>query len=238
MTTRKALALIPARGGSKALPGKNVKPLGGKPLIAWSAETARESGLFQKIILSTDSPEIAAAGRACGLEVPFLRPAEISGDATPMLPVIRHALEHCAKEGFVPDLVVLLQPTSPFRGPNLLRDAARKILDEGWDSVVGVRRVPDAYSPYYLMDIGSDGVLRFLFPEKALTIGRRQDAPGAYKRCGSVFAFSRACLEKYGNIYGERCFPAIATDAEAVNIDDAADWAAAEAFLAGGGHGR
>lgn len=238
MPKPKALALIPARGGSKALPGKNIKLLGGKPLIQWSADSARASGLFERIILSTDSPEIAEVGRRCGLEVPFLRPAEISGDAAPMLPVIRHALEHCAKEGFVPDLIVLLQPTSPFRGPNLLADAARKILEEGWDSVVGVRRVPDAYSPYYLMDIGADGVLRFLFPEKALTIGRRQDAPAAYKRCGSVFAFSRACLERHGNIYGERCFPVIATEAEAVNIDDAADWAAAEAFLAGGGRGR
>jgi CMP-N,N'-diacetyllegionaminic acid synthase len=228
---RRHLAIVPARGGSKAIPSKNIKPLGGKPLIQWAAEAARESGLFDKIVLSTDSPEIAKVGRSVGLEVPFLRPADIATDASPMLPVIRHALAHYEKEGYVPDVVILLQPTSPFRKPQTLREASRRIVGEGFDSVVGVRRVPDEYSPYYLMKVDEDGLLRFLFPEAALKTGRRQDALPAYKRCGSVFAFSRDCLEKHGNIYGERCFPLVADEREGVNIDTPEDWALAESFL-------
>lgn len=229
----KRLALIPARGGSKAIPGKNLKPLGGKPLIAWSYESAKASGLFDRILLSTDDPAIAEAGKKIGFEVPFLRPAEFATDAAPMLPVIKHALAELAKGGFVPDTIALLQPTSPFRGDGLLAEACRRIEQEGHDSAVGVRPVPGEYSPYYLMGKGEDGLLRFLFPEQAKKIGRRQDAPTVWKRCGSVFAFSRACLETHGDIYGAKCFPLVATDAEAVNIDGPEDWAQAEGFLRG-----
>lgn len=228
------LALVPARGGSKAIPGKNLKPLGGKPLIAWSADAAKASGLFEKVVLSTDSEDIAEAGRKAGLEVPFLRPPEISTDAAPMLPVIEHALAHYEKQGWVPDAVVLLQPTSPFRRPEMLKEAARRILDEGYDSVVGVYKVPSEFSPYYLMKIGESGLLEFIFPEVALKTGRRQDALPAYKRCGSVFAFSRACLKTYGNIYGKKCFPLVAEGPEAVNIDNMADWEQAETYLKSG----
>jgi CMP-N-acetylneuraminic acid synthetase len=222
------LAIIPARGNSKGIPKKNIKLLGGKPLLAWTSEVAQKSGLFDKIALSTDSPEIAEVGRKLGLEVPFLRPDDLATDGAPMLPAIQHALAHYAKEGYVPDCVFLLQPTSPFRRVETLHKSAQ-LLKEGWDSVVGLTRVPDGFSPYYLMKINPDGNAEFFFPE-GLRMARRQDAMAAYHRCGSVFAFTRACLETYGDIYGKKCHPLLADEKEGVNIDSPSDWALAEQF--------
>lgn len=224
----RTLAIIPARGNSKGIPKKNIKLLGGKPLLAWTSEVAQKSGLFDKIVLSTDSPEIADVGRKLGVEVPFLRPAEIATDAAPMLPAIQHALAHYAKEGYVPDRIFLLQPTSPFRRVETLLKS-NDLLGQGWDSVVGLTRVPDGFSPYYLMKI-TDGNAEFFFPE-GLRMARRQDAMAAYHRCGSVFAFTRACLETYGDIYGKKCHPLLADEREGVNIDTQVDWDQAENFL-------
>lgn len=227
------LAICPARGGSRGIPKKNIKLLGGKPLIQWTLEAARASGLFDKIVLSTDSEEIAEVGRRAGFDVPFLRPADIAGDSAPMLPVIRHALAHYETVGYVPDVVFLLQPTSPLRRPETLREAARLIVEEGFESVVGVTRVPDGFSPYYLMKINGEGYLQFFFPE-GYTMARRQDAMTAYHRCGSVFAFTMECLKKHGHIYGDRCHPMIAEEREGVNIDTLDNWEQAEAFIAAG----
>jgi CMP-N,N'-diacetyllegionaminic acid synthase len=229
------LAIIPARGNSKGIPKKNIKLLGGKPLLAWTSEVAQTSGLFDKVVLSTDSQEIAEVGRKLGVEVPFLRPDDIATDAAPMLPAIQHALAHYAKEGYVPDRVFLLQPTSPFRRVETLLKS-NDLLSRGWDSVVGLTRVPDGFSPYYLMKI-TDGNAEFFFPE-GLRMARRQDAMAAYHRCGSVFAFTRDCLETYGDIYGKKCHPLLADEREGVNIDTQVDWDQAEAFLAADAKGR
>ena len=109
------LGLVPARGGSKGLPGKNARELAGRPLLAYTAEAARASGVIDRLVLSTDAADIAGAGRAAGLEVPFMRPAALAADDTPMLPVIRHAVDALAAGGWQPEIVVLLQPTSPLR---------------------------------------------------------------------------------------------------------------------------
>ena len=223
------LAIVPARGNSKGIPKKNIKLLEGKPLLAYTSEVALASGLFDKVVLSTDSPEIAEVGKKLGLEVPFLRPDDIATDGAPMLPAIQHALAHYAKEGFVPDQVFLLQPTSPFRRVETLKKASA-LLKEGYDSVVGLTRVPDGFSPYYLMKINPEGYAEFFFPE-GLRMARRQDAMAAYHRCGSVFAFTRACLETYGDIYGKKCHPLIADEKEGVNIDSYSDWELAESFI-------
>jgi CMP-N-acetylneuraminic acid synthetase len=128
------LGLVPARGGSKGVLGKNVRLLAGRPLIDYTAQAARESGVLDRVVLSTDSTEIAEVGRRCGLDVPFLRPASLAADDTPMLPVIRHAMETLAASGWMADVIVLLQPTSPLRpsGAHSGRRQSAAILERGF----------------------------------------------------------------------------------------------------------
>ena len=172
------LGLVPARGGSKGVPGKNVRPLAGHTLLEYTARAARESGVLDRVILSTDSLEIADAGRRAGLEVPFMRPPTLAADDTPMLPVIQHALAETARSGWSPDVIVLLQPTSPLRRPEHIRDAVNVLRDTSADSVVTVVEVPRHLSPDYVMRM-DEGRLKPFLPEGA-RITRRQDARPAY----------------------------------------------------------
>jgi CMP-N-acetylneuraminic acid synthetase len=225
------LGIVPARGGSKGVPGKNARLLAGRTLLDYTAEAARESGVLDRVILSTDSEDIAAAGRRAGLDVPFMRPTELAQDDTPMLPVVQHALDTLARAGWTPDVVVLLQPTSPLRRAAHIRDAVRLLCESDADSVVSVVQVPRHLSPDYVMRL-DDGVLRpFLADGGRIT--RRQDARPAYVREGTVYAFRRATLERFGSIYGDNCRPLVLDEAESLSIDSPADWAAAERILAG-----
>jgi CMP-N-acetylneuraminic acid synthetase len=223
------LGLVPARGGSKGLPGKNVRPLAGRPLVAYAADAARGSGVIDRLVLSTDSEQIAEAGRAAGLEVPFLRPAELAGDETPMLAVIEHALSALASSGWDAELIVLLQPTSPLRTAHHVREAVTLLRDTDADSVVTVVEVPRHLSPDYVMRI-EDGVLKPFLPDGA-RITRRQDARPAYAREGTVYACWRRTIDTFGNIYGRDCRPLLIDAAESLSIDSAEDWDAAERRL-------
>ena len=224
------LGLVPARGGSKGVPGKNVRPLAGHTLLEYTARAARESGVLDRVILSTDSPEIADAGRRAGLEVPFMRPAALAGDDTPMLPVIQHALAETARSGWSPDVIVLLQPTSPLRRPEHIRDAVNVLRDTSADSVVTVVEVPRHLSPDYVMRM-DEGRLKPFLPEGA-RIARRQDARPAYSRDGTVYAFRRTTVERFGGIYGDDCRPLLIDANESLSIDSPADWDEAERVLA------
>lgn len=224
------LGLVPARGGSKGVPGKNIRRLAGRPLLEYTAAAARESGVLDRVVLSTDAEAIAAAGAAAGLDVPFLRPAALSGDETPMLPVLTHALRTLDEAGWRAEIVVLLQPTSPLRRPEHIRDAVRLLRDTGADSVVTVVEVPRHLSPDYVMRI-DDGALRPFLAEGA-RIARRQDARPAYSRDGTVYACWRATIERFGNIYGERCHPMVLAPSESLSIDSMADWDEAERRIA------
>jgi CMP-N-acetylneuraminic acid synthetase len=224
------LGLVPARAGSKGVPGKNVRLLAGRPLIAYTAAAALGSGVLDRVVLSTDSDAIAEVGRAAGLEVPFIRPAELAADATPMLPVIRHAIDTLAQSGWRADILVLLQPTSPLRTADHIR-AAVALLEEGRaDSVVSVVRVPAHLSPDYVMRI-DDGRLQPFLPE-GYRVTRRQDARPAYSRDGTVYACWRGTIERFGNIYGNDSRPLLIAAADSLSIDTADDWAAAERALA------
>ena len=225
------LGLVPARGGSKGVPGKNVKPLAGRSLLEYTARAARESGIIDRIILSTDSPEIADAGRRAGLEVPFMRPTALAADDTPMVPVIEHALAETARSGWSPDIVVLLQPTSPLRRSSHIRDAVQLLHDTGADSVVTVVEVPRHLSPDYVMRIDEGRLKPFLAEGARVT--RRQDTRPAYSRDGTVYAFRRATLEKFGSIYGEDCRPLLIDSHDSLSIDSPSDWDEAERLLAG-----
>ena len=224
------LGLVPARGGSKGVPGKNLRLLAGRPLIAHAAAAARESGIVDRLVLSTDSDEIADAGRACGLEVPFLRPAELAADDTPMLPVVRHAVDALAGSGWDPEVVVLLQPTSPLRRGSHIRDAVGLLRSTGADSVVTVVEVPRHLSPDYVMRIDAGILVPFL--REGARVTRRQDARLAYSRDGTVYACWRGTLDRFGTLYGERCHPLVIDAAESLSIDTPDDWAEAERRIA------
>ena len=151
--------MITARGGSKGLPGKNLRLLGGRPLIAYTVDAARDSGAFDRVILSTDAPDIAAAARSLGSDVPFMRPPELARDETPHQPVLEHAVrwldEH---EEYRPDAVMILQPTSPFRQPHPIREAISLLDRSGADSVVSVSEVPSHFNPMRTLRVDDRGM--------------------------------------------------------------------------------
>jgi CMP-N-acetylneuraminic acid synthetase len=223
------LGLVPARGGSKGVPGKNVRPLAGHTLLEYTARAARESSVLDRVILSTDSLEIADAGRRAGLEVPFMRPAALAADDTPMVPVIEHALGEIARHGWTPDIVVLLQPTSPLRRPDHIRTAVAMLRETEADSVVTVVELPRHLSPDYVMRIDG-GRLKPFLPEGA-RVTRRQDARPAYSRDGTVYAFWRTTLERFGSIYGETCRSLVLDESDSLSIDTQRDWELAEERL-------
>ena len=225
------LGLVPARGGSKGVPGKNIKLLAGRPLLEYTARAASASGVIDRLVLSTDSEEVAAVGRQVGLEVPFVRPAELAADDTPMLPVVRHAIAALDERGWHADVLVLLQPTSPLRRPEHISAAVRLLRDSEADSVVTVAEVPRHQSPDYVMRI-DDGRLKPFLAEGA-RITRRQDARPAYWRDGTVYVCWRRTIDRFDSLYGEDCRPLVIDAADALSIDSPADWDAAERVLAG-----
>jgi CMP-N,N'-diacetyllegionaminic acid synthase len=182
----RVLAVVPARGGSKGLPGKNVRPLGGVPLLVHSLRAAALTPEVTRCVVSTDSEEIAEVARRHGGDVPFLRPAELAGDTTPTAPVLAHALAAVeAEEGRAYDALLLLEPTSPCRAPERLGAAVRQLLaDDGADGVVSVSE--PTFNPIAVgVRTGADGTLDRYFPEAAGTT-RRQDAP-PYLRINGTF---------------------------------------------------
>jgi len=224
------LAIVPARGGSKGVPGKNVRELTpGRTLLHYVADAVKDAVRVDRVVLSTEDDAIARVGRAAGLEVPFMRPRELAADDTPMLPVVRHALEQVSAGGWMPEYVVLLQPTSPLRRWKHIDDAVSLLITEAADSVVTVVEVPKHLSPDYVMKIDG-GVLRPFLLEGA-RVTRRQDVRPAYYRDGTVYAFRRDTIDRFGNIYGERCVPLPLDARESLSIDSPEDWARAQQLL-------
>jgi len=224
--TPRVLGLVPARGGSKGVPDKNLRPLAGKPLLQLVHEAAAASGVIDRLVLSTDSPAIAETGRACGLEVPFMRPSALATDAAPMLPVVQHALAEMAVSGWTPDVVVLLQPTSPLRRGSHISDAVALLTASGADAVATVVALPLHLSPDYVMRIEDGRLVNFL--AEGARVSRRQDARPAFVRDGTVYAFWRRALIETGSIYGRDCRPLVVAAADSLTIDTETDWIEAE----------
>lgn len=223
------LGIIPARGGSKSIPRKNIKDLGGKPLIAWTIEAAKASGVFERIILTTDDSEIAEVGKKWGIEVPFLRPKELAEDKTPTLPVLQHAVSWLKEnEGYLPDAVMLLQPTAPFRQARHIKCAIDLFITSGADSVVSVVEIPGHFSPYWAVVEEADGRAKlFLGDPIHKRIPRRQDFPKkTYANNGAIYLFKPQLLfdAKEPSLYGGhvRLFPM--EEKYSVNIDGPEDW--------------
>jgi CMP-N-acetylneuraminic acid synthetase len=224
------VALVPARAGSKGVPGKNVKPLCGKPLIAYTAELIKSLDIFDYALLSTESPQIAEMGRTFGLEAPFLRPDELARDDTPMLAVIEHALDWLERCGTRAAVIVLLQPTQPLRRAVDVVCALEMLQSKHCDSVVSVVAMPMHLSPDFVMRIDENGRL-MPFLDRGAQITRRQDARPAYVRDGTIYAFHAETARRHKSIYGTVCLPIIIDPKWSINIDSQIDWEEAERRL-------
>jgi CMP-N,N'-diacetyllegionaminic acid synthase len=222
----RVLGIVPARGGSKGIPGKNVRLLGGKPLLVHTAEAALAARRLSRVVLTTDDEKIAEVGRGCGLEVPFLRPAELARDNTPTLPVLQHAVAELEKTGDRFDAVCLLQPTSPFRRAGDIDGCIELLETEGLDTVVSVLPVPPEHNPHWVYFRDGDGLLRLATGEDQ-PIPRRQELPPAFHRDGSVYVTRRHVLMEGNSLYGKRLGGFLA-DSRSVNLDTPADWERAE----------
>ena len=223
------IGIIPARGGSKSIPGKNIKPLLGKPLIAYTIETALQCSLLDRVIVSTDDEEIANVARQYGAEVPFMRPEELALDTTPTLPVLQHAVSYIEEtEGVVVDIVVLLDLTSPFRDVDDINACIQKLRKEYADSVITVCEAE--HNPYFVMlRIENDRYVPLIKTEKPIT--RRQDAPKVYWINAAVYAIKRNVLMERNKIFTENTKVVIMPREKSVHIDHPLDFEIAEFLL-------
>jgi CMP-N,N'-diacetyllegionaminic acid synthase len=214
------LAVIPARGGSKGIPNKNLAIVAGRPLLAYTADAARESSRVTRTIVSTDDAAIADAATGLGLEVPFMRPPSLAADDTPMLPVLQHAVATMHTGGFAADVVVLLQPTSPLRRAEHI-DAAVDLLEtSGADSVVSVVEVPHQFNPVSVLRLDGDRVQPFM---EGPLVTRRQDKPKVFARNGPAVLAVRAPVLERGSLYGDDCRALIMSADDSLDIDSPRD---------------
>ena len=223
----KTLAIIPARGGSKGVPRKNIKLLGNKPLLAYTIEAAYASKLISEIIVSTDDAEIAAISRNLNVEVPYLRPAHLAADNTPTIDVIFDILQWYKNQNIFFDAVCLLQPTVPFRESGFIDNAIQKFVDYGTDSLVSVQEVPHQYNPHWCFQSTENDNLEIATGEKQI-ISRRQDLPKTYFRDGSVYITKATVVLEKKSLYGDSISYCESNPENYVNIDTISDWHKAE----------
>jgi CMP-N-acetylneuraminic acid synthetase len=223
------LGLIPARGGSKSIPRKNVALLAGKPLLAYTAAAALGAASLAHTALSTDDAEIAAIGRGLGLDVPFLRPADLADDAAPMLPVMQHAIDWFAARGKLFDAVVLLQPTSPLRHSRHIDEAlALFAAHEDADSLVSIVEVPHQFSPASVMRLEAGRLTPFLPGPPIL---RRQDKPRVYARNGPAILAVRAAALRRNVLYSDTTIGYVMSAETSHDIDTPDDFWLVEQIL-------
>jgi CMP-N-acetylneuraminic acid synthetase len=225
----KILGIIPARGGSKGIPNKNLALLCGRPLLAYTADAVKQSRKLTRTIVSTDDERIAECAKALGLEVPFMRPAPLAADDAPMLPVVQHALEAMTKDGFDADMVVLLQPTSPLRRGEHIDAAIDWLERTAADSVVSVVEVPHQFNPTSVMRL-DEGLLKPFLDGPTAT--RRQDKPRLFARNGPAVLAVRAAVVRGGSLYGERSWPLGMSAEDSLDVDSPWDLRLVEYVLA------
>lgn len=223
------VGLIPARGGSKSIPRKNLAVLAGRPLLAYTAAAALGARRLARTILSTDDVEIAEVGRALGLEVPFLRPAHLAGDTVEMIPVMRHVLDWLAEQGIATATLVLLQPTSPLRQARHIDEAVELLNDSGAETVVSVVEVPHQYGPASVMTRHEDGRLTPFLPGPPIL--RRQDKPRVFARNGPAVLAVRSAPLRRGTLYGEPTLGYGMSAADSLDIDEPDDLWLAEHYI-------
>jgi N-acylneuraminate cytidylyltransferase len=222
---RSVLGVVPARGGSQGIPGKNITELAGRPLLAWTAEAALSSSLIDRTILSSDDEAILAVGRACGLDVPFVRPAELARNDTPGIDPVLHALAALEPERY--DQVVLLQPTSPLRTADDIDEALRTCHALGAPACVSVTLVE--HSPWTMFTLDGGRLTPLLASDARPT--RRQDAPPVYRLNGGIYIADTAWLERTRSFVTEETRAFEMPAERSIDIDSPLDLALAEAVI-------
>ncbi|ERI90774.1 putative N-acylneuraminate cytidylyltransferase [Clostridiales bacterium oral taxon 876 str. F0540] len=226
--SKKILAIIPARGGSKGLPRKNIKLLDGKPLISYTIEAAKQSRFIDRVIVSTDDLEIAQISKSCGAEVPFLRPDKLSGDNSSTVEALKHAVMWLREnEGYECDLICVLQCTSPLRGSKDIDGTIQKLFETNKDAAVSVCEVE--VNPYWTNIFAGDK-LEYFIPE-GKNILRRQDLPKIYRLNGAVYLIKTDVFLKEETLEPENITGYIMGNSDSVDIDDEIDFCLAEAIL-------
>ena len=222
---QRVVAIIPARSGSKGIPHKNIQEIAGKPLLAYTIEAALKSKYVNRVIVSTDSFEIAKIAKSYGAEVPFLRPSELAMDDTPMVAVIQHAVRYLETvEQYFVNIVVILQPTSPLRKTKYIDEAIEKLIKSNADSVIAVCEVK--HHPFWLFILDGDKARPFI--EEGLSITRRQELPKVYSVNGAVYVVRKDVLFKENSIIGKNTRAIVMPREESVDIDDYFDLFIAE----------
>ncbi len=237
-TRENVVGVVVARGGSKGLPGKNIRPLRGKPLLAYTLEAARAARRLDRVILSTDAPEIAEVGKKYGAEVPFLRPKRLARDRTNTPPVIEHAVRYLEEhERYRVDIVVTLQPTSPLRRSEHI-DAAIKLLLENprFDSVISVREEV-IFSPFWMFRAKGKILVPFVDDGTDYSLKERQELPKVYQPNGAVYVTRRELLREKGVVFsayaGGRTGFTIMDSVSSLDIDSHLDLVVAETLMEG-----
>lgn len=226
----KILGIIPARGGSKGIPKKNIKLLGGIPLLEYTAKSALASKFLSRVILSSDDSEIIEVAKNLGIEVPFIRPENLSQDDTPSLSVIKHAIEFFETKNEFFDAICLLQVTSPFREEDLIDRSIQKFESEDLDSMISVREVPTDFNPHWIFEKDANGHLKIATGEEKI-ISRRQELPKAYHRDGAIYITKADVILKQNSLYGSSIGYIESKIELYVNIDTPNDWQVAEEII-------
>lgn len=228
----KILGLIPARGGSKGIPRKNIAPLAGKPLLAWTVETAGASGVLDRLVVSTDDPEIAEMARRLGAETPFIRPAELARDDTPGVEPALHAVSWLrGKEDYQADLVLLLQPTSPLRSVDDIRGIVESARREGVDAAVSVTAAKK--HPFWMRGMADDGRL-IPFMEADREYVARQQLPPLYAVNGALYLIRTEVFLAEKTFFTDRTYAYIMPEERSLDIDSLWDLHLAELILRDG----
>ncbi len=230
MTQKKVLAIVPARGGSKGIPLKNLYKIKGVPLVVWTVPIIKAIPEITRAVVSTDHPEIARVAKEAGLDVPFMRPASLSGDVISDLEVMTHVLQDLEKlEGQTYDVILLLPPTSPTRTPDHVRAVLSKLINENLDSVWTVSEADLKFHPLKALTI-EEGRMNY-FDERGSQVIARQQLKKCYYRNGAAYAFTRDCLLNQKRIMGKKS-GAIVIHEPMVNIDTMDDIANLERLWA------
>ena len=230
----KVISIIPARGGSKGIPKKNIVLMAGKPLVAYSIEQSLKCKYIDRTLVSTDDEEIAAIARSCGAEVPFLRPEELAADDTPDLPVFRHALDWLSKhEGYIPDLIVHLRPTSPLRKVRHIEEAIEKVMaDSEADSIRGV--CPPSQNPFKMWKIEGKYMEPLLISCEGLREpynSPRQSLPEVYWQNGHIEVARYATIMQKNSMTGDNILPYVMDSKYIIDIDSPTTIKIAEGML-------
>lgn len=219
------VAIIPARGGSKRIPRKNVRPFCGRPMIAWSIERARQSGLFDRIVVSTDDAEIMAVAQAYGAEVPFVRPDELAHDHAATLPVVRHAVQWLVRDGAAIDLACCIYATAPLLQVESLHEGSRALQrDPQLDFAFSVARFD--FPIFRAVGLEAGNRVKMFWPEHEMT--RSQDLPSAFHDAGQFYWGTRDAWLKRERIFSACSAGIVLSDVQVQDIDVEADWALAE----------